>query len=229
MRMPFALRPSLPFPRFAYSYQTFSVGQVLTAAQVQQIEDNVRDHEHGASGVTTAGLGMILLGEVAASASATVDLESLISSTYEHYAVDLIDIVPASDGVDLRMLVSEDNGTSYKTGASDYTYGLHQVTNGGVESTAGDTASDYMLVGSILSNVGSRSFSGQLHLWNPSSGRHKYMTGQFARTNNAGTGALHNLLGQYVGTTNAYNAVRFLMSSGNITSGTFRIYGVNKT
>jgi microcystin-dependent protein len=35
----------------AYSYQTFSVGQVLTAAQVQQIEDNIRDHEHGQDGV----------------------------------------------------------------------------------------------------------------------------------------------------------------------------------
>jgi len=36
----------------AYSYQTFTYGQVLTAAEMQQTEDNVRDHSHGSSGVS---------------------------------------------------------------------------------------------------------------------------------------------------------------------------------
>lgn len=39
----------------AYSFQTFSVGQVLTAAQVNQIEVNVRDHVHGVGGVVSIG------------------------------------------------------------------------------------------------------------------------------------------------------------------------------
>lgn len=38
----------------SYSYQTFSVGQVLTAAQMTQVEDNVRDHGHGLAGVLMA-------------------------------------------------------------------------------------------------------------------------------------------------------------------------------
>lgn len=37
----------------AYVYQTFSVGQVLTAAQMQQVEDNIRDHVHGEDGVSS--------------------------------------------------------------------------------------------------------------------------------------------------------------------------------
>ena len=36
---------------WAYSFQTFSVGQVLTASQMNQVEVNVRDHLHGRSGV----------------------------------------------------------------------------------------------------------------------------------------------------------------------------------
>lgn len=36
----------------AYSFQTFSVGQVLTAAQVNQLEVNIRDHVHGTAGVS---------------------------------------------------------------------------------------------------------------------------------------------------------------------------------
>lgn len=37
-----------------YSFQTFSVGQVLTAAQMNQVEVNVRDHGHGLDGVSAA-------------------------------------------------------------------------------------------------------------------------------------------------------------------------------
>ena len=36
----------------AYDYQTFSVGQVLTAAQVQSLMDSVRDHVHGSDSVS---------------------------------------------------------------------------------------------------------------------------------------------------------------------------------
>jgi len=35
----------------AYSFQTFTTGQVLTAVQMNQVEANVRDHTHGSSGV----------------------------------------------------------------------------------------------------------------------------------------------------------------------------------
>ena len=38
----------------AYSFQTFTAGHVLTAAQMNQAEVNVRDHVHGAAGVGSA-------------------------------------------------------------------------------------------------------------------------------------------------------------------------------
>lgn len=37
----------------AYSFQTFTLAQVLTAAQMNQVEVNIRDHVHGTSGVAT--------------------------------------------------------------------------------------------------------------------------------------------------------------------------------
>ena len=36
----------------AYSFQTFSIGQVLTAAQMNQVEASIRDHAHGTAGVS---------------------------------------------------------------------------------------------------------------------------------------------------------------------------------
>lgn len=35
----------------AYSFQTFSLNQILTSAQVNQLEANIRDHVHGSAGV----------------------------------------------------------------------------------------------------------------------------------------------------------------------------------
>lgn len=46
----------------SYSYQNFSFGQVLTSAQMQQVEDNIRDHVHGQDGVSDA----ILAGSISA-------------------------------------------------------------------------------------------------------------------------------------------------------------------
>ena len=38
----------------AYTFQTYSVGQVLTAAQMGQEEANIRDHQHGLASVLMA-------------------------------------------------------------------------------------------------------------------------------------------------------------------------------
>ena len=50
----------------AYSFQTFSVGQIFTAGQANQIEANTRDHVHGVAGVagfTSAQLATALSDE----------------------------------------------------------------------------------------------------------------------------------------------------------------------
>lgn len=40
----------------AYSFQTFSIGQVLTAVQMNQVEANIRDHVHGVANVSSSGM-----------------------------------------------------------------------------------------------------------------------------------------------------------------------------
>ena len=50
-----------------YSFQSFSVGQVLTAAQMDQVEANIRDHQHGVSGVSNT----VTLGTAQATTSGT--------------------------------------------------------------------------------------------------------------------------------------------------------------
>lgn len=40
----------------AYLLQTFTIGQVLTAAQMNYVEANIRDHQHGVAGVSSSGM-----------------------------------------------------------------------------------------------------------------------------------------------------------------------------
>ena len=43
----------------AYLFQTFSIGQILTAVQMNQVEANARDHQHGVSGVSSSGMTFV--------------------------------------------------------------------------------------------------------------------------------------------------------------------------
>lgn len=48
----------------AYSFQTFSVNEVLTATKMNQVEVNIRDHVHGSAGVVSIAAGGLADGAV---------------------------------------------------------------------------------------------------------------------------------------------------------------------
>lgn len=56
----------------AYSFQTFSVGEVLAASKMNQIEVNIRDHVHGSSSVVNVPYSAISSVPAAADATAGV-------------------------------------------------------------------------------------------------------------------------------------------------------------
>ena len=43
----------------SYTFQTFSVAEVLTASKMNQVEVNVRDHAHGSAGVSNIGNSIV--------------------------------------------------------------------------------------------------------------------------------------------------------------------------
>lgn len=76
-----------------YSYQTFSSGQILTAAQAQQCEVNIRDHVHGISGsVQNVGLNWPISSINAARAMTAAD----IGGMYQVYGDINLDFLPVN-------------------------------------------------------------------------------------------------------------------------------------
>jgi hypothetical protein len=169
---------------------------------------------------------LVLLEQHTASASASLDFTTAISATYDEYLIEIVGLVPATNGVSLYMRMSTDGGATYdSSGIYDYTvFGRHRLGS----SLTGSSTSTYIQMNqSGLPNTSTKPFSGHVQLFSPgSTALHKSMQGHAAYHN--GTCAeVSEYVGQYLSTT-AVNAFRFLMSAGNIASGTIRVYGIAK-
>lgn len=189
-------------------------GQVLTA-----------DGSGGASW-ENAGGGLVPLASVTASSSATVDFTG-IPTTYDVYIVELTDIRPATDGSVLRMLMSINNGSSYI--GSGYLGQLETVNSASVSASAMGSTSLFNLADSV-SNSASETVNGQIIMPNlKSSVAQKAVISDLTYLKSSDSSVVGQKLYAFQSTTSAVDAIRFQMNSGNITSGTFRLYGVAKS
>ena len=179
-------------------------------------------------------LTMELLATETASASATIDFDAGINfATYDTYVFELTDIVPATDDTILTVRISDDGGSTYKNGASDYNHASTAVGTttglGSVEGAASNAIEIFGLNSTATNNWGNvtnESFSGTIKARNPSEATLLRLF-EFEVVGATATGelAIRRGAGRYQ-TAAAIDGVRFLMSSGNITSGTIKLYGI---
>ena len=168
---------------------------------------------------------------ITASDDATVVFNSTyITSTYKRYTLEIFDLQCATDNQPLQLEFSTDNGSSYLTGSCDR-LNIGTTTDEGNDAIKSrNTASNNTLQISGGTNFGTG--TGEvgaltIQLVNFLDTAHYkliYYTG--AKINNDNRGGIEFGAGT-VRTTSAVNAVKFRFSSGNITAGTFVLYGVN--
>jgi hypothetical protein len=181
-----------------------------------------------------ANAGLTLLATLTASASATLDDTADITATYDLYMFELRNIVPATNNTGLLMRFSEDAGATWK--ATTYISEICGGLGGGntvfraETSTVGIMLSGQNVGFDGINNSGTYGLNGVIYLHSPNlaTGR-KMVTGTTGWTGGAATPGRSNMgmiVGAYDGDSGAINAVRFLMASGNIASGTIKIYGV---
>lgn len=218
----------------AYSFQTFSVLEVLGAAKMNQIEVNVRDHVHGVSGVAQlvgANASLVLIERKTASTSATLDFTTGIDSTYDEYVFVITGLAPAaSDKLVVRY--STDGGANYVTNAANYgSSAVYAIASG---ATALGDAYPIGNVGYAVAAYGAGGtesyggVNGELRLFNPSSAaKYKAFTSVCQQVTSTPQAANSFYGGSFI-TTTAINAIRFYFLSNNTTSGSIALYGVRK-
>lgn len=119
----------------AYAFQTFSLNQVLTSSQMNQVEVNIRDHVHGAGGVVAIAEGDLIavvdqaaLKNTTATGSTTVaqganSLIALTGGTYSWWTVIAFD-VSGDVGVDQMIFGAGAAATSASGNIGFYNAGI---------------------------------------------------------------------------------------------------------
>lgn len=149
-----------------------------------------------------------------------------LSSTYDVYMIEVINAKPASNGVNLSMQTSANNGASYDSGASNYVGSL-AYTNTTTWSVSVPSNTLMTLSGGIAS--AREGFSGFIFIYTPSSAVRCHIRSE-GSYQEFGANAHQLAFSSWVrDTAAAVNAVRVYMSTGNIASGTFNLYGRKKT
>ena len=172
--------------------------------------------------VTTGS--MVLLDTQTASTSANIDFSSSITGTYTHYRVVLESVLPATD--DVRMGIQYSQSSTFIT--SGYAWINDDVRNG--TAFVGNSTSDTRIYchGEGVSNVSTEGgFNATIDFYDVGASKQTSVAGYtFSQSAAATTWDLSKFGGALVSTT-AIDGIRFLFASGNITSGTFKIYGIS--
>jgi hypothetical protein len=182
----------------------------------------------GSSGVVTATSVLLATGVASSSAS----LEFTIPATYKQIVFGFYNIAPATDNVEFNFQVSTDGGSSYgMTMTTTYFYAFHNEANTDA-SLAYNSAMDlsqstsYQPIGGNLGSDADQSLAGELHLFNPSSTtyvKHWYLKISNYRKDDM---EFNGFAAGYVNSTSDVDAINFKMASGNIASGTIKMWGV---
>jgi hypothetical protein len=206
--------------------------RILTSPTATALYENLLAVLEGdpSAAITGKMAGLSLIQSQTANNSATLDFTTGINSTYDEYLFILSNITPQTDAVNLAIRVSEDGGSTWKAGASDYTYTRHDNNSTPADAANGATSTALVINGDI-GNAAAESLSGEVRLFKPSVAG-KYHAFTFHNQGFSGPGLNYSVVGSGISAVSglaAINGVRFLHSSGNIASGTISLYGVRKS
>ena len=174
---------------------------------------------------------MVLISTLTASSSSTIDITSGIDSTYKEYIFKFIDIHPASNSVDFRVNFRDGSSAYDATKTTTFFRAVHDEGDSYTvlqyeanDDLAQSTGAQLLAVG--VGNDNDQSCSGFLHLFNPSNTTFvKHFISTFSN-NNASDYLNNTYIAGYCNVTAAIDGVQFSLSSGNIDSGTIKLYGV---
>ena len=186
------------------------------------------------NGLETGDIGgsMVLISTQTASSSSTISFTSGIDSTYDAYMFKFYDIHPATNETQFAFQVDTGTNTSYnQTITSTFFRSLHYENDSstaleykGEQDQAQGTSFQKICIN--VGNENDESCVGTLHIFDPSSTtfvKHFIAnTNTYRGENICETG----FCAGYVNTTTALTRVQFKMYSGNIDSGTIKMYGV---
>jgi hypothetical protein len=165
-----------------------------------------------------------------ASSSSDLQFTSWYSSTYDHYIVDVVSLVPATNGTTIRLEWSVNGGSSYVNTGNAYLDSSYAASATGSGPTGTNFGQNFLYIGSgdgISNSASGWGVSGTFHIVSPGSALYKQFYGQGATYSSAGPVNVW-MKGSLFNNSNPTNAFRVFAASGNLANGTVRVYGIKK-
>ena len=185
------------------------------------------DGTNWASSTPAAGGAWTFITSVTASNSSTVDFLTSFSTTYDTYLCTFNNIV-GEDGREFRVLVAI--GGSPRSTSADYRYGYHGWGDHNAADTNGTTSSTYIRMNGGFGTSTGEATNGNIWFHSPTNTtRYKHLTWNLSEFNNSAALRNRDGAGLFQGATTALTGFQFYSSVGNIASGTFYLYGLNKS
>jgi len=182
-----------------------------------------------------SGGALVHIKTLTASSSATLSFvdgasDVVLDSTYRTYIFKFINIHPASNNILFNFQGSTDSGSNYNTSMTTTIFDSYQAEDGTASALRYITSLDqgngtsFQTI-SVAFSGNDEASSGELYLFNPSSTTFvKHFTSRIESTESSYS--KDQYCAGYFNTTSAIDAIQFKMSSGNIDSGTIKLYGI---
>jgi len=154
-----------------------------------------------------------------------LEFTSKITTSFTTYYVEIRNLLPATDNVTMDLTFSTNNGSSYL--ATNYGYAYHNTTSQPASTSTGSNSAASAIFCSALSNGASTGFSADMYLYNVDTTTPMHFKGMGSHYNTSSY-LNHVAFAGFNSGTTAVTAIKFTLSSGNMVSGTIRLYGVKE-
>lgn len=213
------------------------VGQ--TSADPVELTVGSNDQVLVSSSTATEGLewqkrgsddNLVLLETITLSNDASVTTSATIDGTYVNYMIEIIELIPATDSSKLKIQFSEAGGSLLTASTYSYTSKGNDTNRVNTDDGAASVGFGYLSSNATtvdLSNVSSESFCARIDVFNPSSTATNPSIVAHTGYWGEGTDIIAATVSVGYKSAKAIDAYKFFMDSGNLTSGTIKIYGVS--
>jgi len=174
-------------------------------------------------GATAAAPAFVLLNTLTAANSSVLSDTTSLTATYSAYEIDFINIVPATNEVIFELQVH--SGGVFRSSGGYLFNGL--IAGSIMNSSAASFISLSWNVASVAAAIlnAAPGYSGRLRVYNPSANAICQMEGTCTYVD-GGNIANGGSMGGWWGTAAVVDGFQVFMNSGNMTSGTVKIYGI---
>lgn len=168
-----------------------------------------------------------LLSTTTISAQATADIA--LTAGYKSYRFELLNVIPATNATTLQMRTSTDGGSTFDAGAGAYGFVVSgRDVAGALISSVSSSATSISLTdaGAVASTSTGMGVCGDVKIFNPAgTGNSKAVRGFLSYRSSGASGICVLDVTAERGATADVDAVRFFFSSGNLSTGTIRLFG----